>query len=105
MNNITEIIPDDFPDWAKDAFRDGQFFRIAVGKVADLTEKLEEALDNAPTKQQVRDEFESDAITAWRVRADIDKETIKELQVALALQAADAERLRWELDECNGVIR
>jgi len=40
MTYITEIIPDSWPDWAKDAFDDGQFFRIAVEKVIDLEAQL-----------------------------------------------------------------
>ena len=43
-----------------------------------LKAELAEALDNAPTKQQVRDTFESDAIEAWkdaceRLKAERDK--------------------------------
>lgn len=45
MPNITEIIPDDFPDWAQKAFDDGQFFRIAVRKVEELQKKIKEHND------------------------------------------------------------
>lgn len=33
MNKITEIIPDDMPDWANKAMENGQFFRVALDKV------------------------------------------------------------------------
>ena len=36
MTYITEIIPDSIPAWAKDAFDDGQFFRIAIERVEEL---------------------------------------------------------------------
>ena len=35
MNHITEIIPEfkDMPEWAKDAFEDGQFFAATIDKL------------------------------------------------------------------------
>jgi len=36
MNKITEIIPDDFPTWAQDAFDTGHFFKVSVEKVTEL---------------------------------------------------------------------
>lgn len=41
MDKITEIIPDDFPVWAKDAFDEGQFFRVSVAKVEALEQEVE----------------------------------------------------------------
>ena len=39
MDKITEIIPDDMlekaPEWAKKAFDEGQFFRVALEKIAE----------------------------------------------------------------------
>lgn len=42
MHKITEIIPDSIPDWAKDAMDDGQFFRIALDRIASLEAQLKE---------------------------------------------------------------
>ena len=36
MNKTTEIIPDDLPKWAQDAINEGQFFREAIERVAEL---------------------------------------------------------------------
>ena len=36
MNHITEIIPDDIPQWMQDAIDDGQFFRICRERVEEL---------------------------------------------------------------------
>ena len=36
MNKITEIIPDNLPDWAQEAMDNGQFFKVAIKKVAEL---------------------------------------------------------------------
>ena len=30
MRSITEIIPDDLPDWAEDGLANGQFFRVCL---------------------------------------------------------------------------
>ena len=35
-NHITEIIPDDMPDWMRKAFDDGQFFNVSREKVESL---------------------------------------------------------------------
>jgi len=37
---------------------------------ARLKGELEAAIDNAPTKQQVRDEFESQAIDSWKAEVE-----------------------------------
>ena len=50
MNKTTEIIPDDLPDWAQRAIDEGQFFRIAIEKVAELEKLLEEV--TKPTNDQ-----------------------------------------------------
>lgn len=39
---ITEIIPKDLPDWAKESFETGQFFRVAIEKVAALEVEIDE---------------------------------------------------------------
>ena len=33
MNHITEIVPDDMPEWAIVAMADGQFFRLCIERV------------------------------------------------------------------------
>ena len=38
MNKITEIIPDEIPDWAKKAMDEGQFFNIACNIMNALEE-------------------------------------------------------------------
>ena len=45
MPKITEIIPDDLPEWAAEAFDNGQFFRVAIERVATLEQELREAAD------------------------------------------------------------
>ena len=45
MHKITEIIPDSIPDWAKDAMDDGQFFRIALERIASLEAQLKSQED------------------------------------------------------------
>jgi hypothetical protein len=51
MNKITEIIPDTIPKWAQRAIDDGQFFRVAIERVAELelalTETFEQVYDNS----------------------------------------------------------
>jgi len=41
INKITEIIPDDIPEWAQKSFDEGNFFRTAIEKVSELQEALE----------------------------------------------------------------
>lgn len=48
MHQIIEIVPDDMPQWAWDAFDSGQFFRICVQKVEDL-ETLVNKLKQEPS--------------------------------------------------------
>ncbi len=38
MPKITEIIPDDMPEWVKRAFNEGQFFNIACKAMSSLEE-------------------------------------------------------------------
>ncbi|PUB87054.1 MAG: hypothetical protein DBP02_02075 [gamma proteobacterium symbiont of Ctena orbiculata] len=38
MPKVTEIVPDDMPDWAKKAFDDGQFFNKACKAMNSLEE-------------------------------------------------------------------
>jgi len=36
MNKITEIIPDDMPEWAKEAMADGQLWNRVFGRIEEL---------------------------------------------------------------------
>ena len=36
MKQITEIIPDDIPEWFEEAMEEGQLFRTAIEKVKNL---------------------------------------------------------------------
>jgi len=36
---ITEIIPDDIPEWATTAMHDGQFFRVALSRIEKLSDE------------------------------------------------------------------
>lgn len=38
MPHITEIVPSDMPDWAKQAFDGGQFFNVACNAMRALEE-------------------------------------------------------------------
>ena len=49
VHNIYEIIPKDFPDWAKEAFEKGNFFRVSVQKV--------ESAERFITFKELDDEF------------------------------------------------
>jgi len=40
--NITEIIPDDLPEWAKEAFDDGQFFKVVCERIKQLEQPTKE---------------------------------------------------------------
>lgn len=42
MNKITEIIPDDLPDWAKQAMDNGQFFKTACDRIKQLEQPTKE---------------------------------------------------------------
>ena len=42
MNNITEIIPDDIPEWATKAIKEGNFFRQCIFKVKEANDLLDE---------------------------------------------------------------
>ncbi len=37
---ITEIIPDDMPEWANDGIDSGQFFRVCLAKVKKLEQQV-----------------------------------------------------------------
>jgi len=41
MNKITEIVPDDLPEWAQTSFDNGRFFKVAVEKVSFLEKELQ----------------------------------------------------------------
>ena len=36
MPKITEIMPDDIPDWARQAMSKGQFFNVALARITQL---------------------------------------------------------------------
>jgi 2C-methyl-D-erythritol 2,4-cyclodiphosphate synthase len=42
MTKITEIIPDDLPEWAVEAMAEGQFFRTALQKIQERDRRIEE---------------------------------------------------------------
>ena len=42
MNKVTEIIPDDIPEWAKKAIENGNFFTTAIEKVESVAVDREE---------------------------------------------------------------
>jgi len=49
MSKITEIIPDNRPEWAQEAIDNGNFFSVAIAKVESLEKEvksLNAALDN-----------------------------------------------------------
>lgn len=43
MPKITEIIPDDMPEWVIEAMENGQFFNVTCEKIKELQYALEEA--------------------------------------------------------------
>jgi len=49
MSKITEIIPDNIPEWAQEAMDNGNFFSVAIAKVESLEKEvksLNDTLDN-----------------------------------------------------------
>jgi hypothetical protein len=50
MTTITEIIPDDAPDWAIEAMAEGQLFRTCFKRDKELREKYEELIYQVETK-------------------------------------------------------
>ena len=53
LPKITEIIPDDMPEWALEAFWTGQFFRVCVEKVETLQARVKE-LETIDTASEAR---------------------------------------------------
>ena len=51
MNKITEIIPDDIPEWARLAIDEGRFFKAACERVAK-TQKLR-PMSEAPRDEEI----------------------------------------------------
>jgi len=43
---ITEMILDDIPEWAAEAMAGGQFFRMALERIAELEAVLQTVVDN-----------------------------------------------------------
>ena len=62
---VTEIIPDDIPQWASDAIADGQFFRIAI-------ERVEFASAEAERLQQVAIDRSREIIRLQGIIEDVD---------------------------------
>ena len=58
-------------------------------RIAEFEQELADAIDNAPTKQQVRDEFESAAIEAWKKANASLKEQLTEVKAHNALLLED----------------
>ena len=44
LPTIVEIIPDNFPDWAKAAFHCGQYFRVSMSRISELEEKVKKQI-------------------------------------------------------------
>ncbi len=42
MNHITEIIPDDIPEWANEAMAAGQLFRVCIDRATSKDDFLED---------------------------------------------------------------
>jgi len=40
MNKITEIIPDDMPEWAKEAMAGGQLWNRVFGRIEELQARV-----------------------------------------------------------------
>lgn len=47
MNTITEIIPDDMPEWAKQAMDEGQFFNVVCERLKELETALVQSCNAA----------------------------------------------------------
>jgi len=51
-SRITEILPDDMPEWADEGIASGQFFRVCLSRVAKLEDDLSIATTEAVEKQE-----------------------------------------------------
>ena len=73
MPHITEMIPKDMPEWAKDAIEDGQFFNVAAKAMNELD----------VLRAAMRDIYEvwagSDAFHAETCSEDYQQRLIKEM--------------------------
>ncbi len=50
MTHITEILPDDAPEWAIKAMAEGQLFRVCFNRDKELREKYDELIYQVETK-------------------------------------------------------
>lgn len=50
MRSITEIIPDDLPEWAIQAIAEGQFFRVCLERDKELQDKYHQLIFEVQTK-------------------------------------------------------
>jgi len=56
MNKITEIIPDDMPEWAKEAMAGGQLWNRVFGRIEELQARVKFLEDQCVEyKSQLRD--------------------------------------------------
>lgn len=85
MPKITEIIPDDLPDWAIKAMAEGQFFNVVAKKLKDIRTKeprftSEINIDSGLIRMLVDDEL----ITVWSYDDDPESsiEEFKEIFLA-----------------------
>jgi len=58
MSKVTEIIPDELPEWAEDAIAKGQFFKEAVQKVETLQAAIDDWCDNFNYDEYFRGEYD-----------------------------------------------
>ena len=82
VNHITEIIPDfdKLPDWAREAFEDGQYFAVVSEKVIEYEARLEaEEIEG----NRSEDYLNSDDVIEVIRQLNLAKTTIKELETKL----------------------
>jgi len=67
LTNFTEIIPDDIPDWAREAMEDGQLWNRVFEKIAKLQKQV-------TTLEAINKEmYENHRIELARLHAIIDQ--------------------------------
>jgi len=76
MNKITEIIPENMPDWAREAMMEGQLFNKLLGKIESQANEIEElttsfnAMNDAACELQ--DIVDSQAVEIKQLKKDND---------------------------------
>ncbi len=85
MNHITEIIPDDIPEWANEAMAEGQLFRVCIERATSKDDLLED--DGVLTELQ----------SAIAAPDDIDSVEVTVEQGLLRRACMQIRRLRAEL--------